>query len=726
MKTSLAKPKMVEVSAQTKSGIEISLLSSTAEAIGIKPAQIKSSKRIKREVKAIHDELDGASYFHVGLSSAQLNAINAPLPTTVLAAAGTGKTTTILHRIAKANQIDELSLDAVFMTTFTRKASTEMINRLQSLIHSVPKYAGTFHRNALQLIDEYPVLLTVHGYDSTFELLDNTDIDHLIAEKLKPYMAMLKTMDINSRMAKKWMREGINALKGKGRYTIVLHKGGGDVTKENILILTDKFKDLPAAVAYGAYHAFQLELKKMSALDFNDVMALPTFAMRDEDIRYRVNKNFRLVIVDEYQDCSGLQFEMAEYLSHDGKYLYLVGDEDQLIYGWRDADLNKVMESYSNPDSNTVFLEDNYRSQAHIPRLGAAVITQNTMRSNKVMRAAKPATSKVVNVIPYDTYREADYVVKCIRSLILNGVTPSEIAIISRTNDYPTIIETELLKNKIDYNFVKAYNFFEYKEVKDAAAYCRLALNTSNDLAFKRVINYPKRKNGKMAVNKIEALAHHKGGLSLFEALGLQENITTSNQEFIEVIHTLGQMMKDDMPVKLVMNYLLQSISLEYVLHAEHGIQEGDIRFERVKKLAMILDILKEEYDSYEDTLKVLNDEMMTLKKQPDERKVQMMTIHGSKGLEFKHVFIIGATNGMMPSLHGEPQPIDKHQEWKNTSIEEERRLFYVAITRAKETLVISSPKYVYRIGSVSEAERTMFLDDLEDLYIVKPLPYIA
>ena len=141
---------------------------------------------------------------------------------------------------------------------------------------------------------------------------------------------------------------------------------------------------------------------------------------------------------------------------------------------------------------------------------------------------------------------------------------------------------------------------------------------------------------------------------------------------------------------------------------------------ERVKKLSMIIDVLKEEYGSYAETMQMLNDEMAHLNKEPKEKKVQLMTIHGSKGLEFEHVFIVGAVNGMMPSLHGEPEAIDKHEQFKNTNIEEERRLFYVAVTRAKDRLTISSPKYIHRFGSVSEYERTMFLDGLEHLYKVK------
>ncbi len=684
--------------------------------------ELQENEQVSGEMKQIGQKYDAKRYFYDGLSLAQLNAVNASTPAVVLAAAGTGKTTTIIHAIAKANVLDGLSLDEVFMTTFTRKAANEMITRLSKLKNSSPKYAGTFHRNSLHLIKEHPLLLTAHGYDSSFELIDATDTDHLLGEALKVHMNYLKSIGINLSVAKRYLRDGINSLKGQGKYSIDFHCAQAKVFENNITTLTDKFQDLPSEIAFQCYEYYQLEMKKMGMLDFNDVIALPTFAMRDESIKARVNKKFKLVLVDEFQDCSALQFELAQYLSHDGKYLYLVGDEDQLIYGWRDADLSKVMDTYTNPNINKYFLEENYRSDANIVNLATSIITQNTMRSNKVMRAHNRAINDVVNVIPYDTKQEAIFIVDRIKMLISNEVKPSEIAIITRSNDYPTIIEAELVLKKIDYNFVKAYNFFEYKEIKDMVSYLRLALDYKNDLAFRRVFNYPKRKNGKVALHKLEALAYHSGGISLFEALKIQDSISGASKVFVDVILTLSQMMQDQKTVKQVMKYLMESLNIEFILHQEHGIQEGDIKFERVKKLSMIIDIMMEEYDSYSDTLSALNSEMENVKKEPNENKVQIMTIHGSKGLEFEHVFIIGAVNGMMPSLHGAPKAIDKNQEFKNTNLEEERRLFYVAVTRAKRHLIISSPKYVHRYGSVSEFERTMFLDGLEDMYVAKKL----
>ena len=663
------------------------------------------------------------AYGNTLLSKAQAEAVNVELPTTVLAAAGTGKTFTIMHRIAKAYRVDNITLNAIFATTFTRKAANEMTERIQKLIDAAPEFMGTFHRNSLLLIRKYPMLLEVHGYNHDIELIDATDGDHMLSELLKPYETLLKTLVISKKNAKKWMRQGMDSLKGRGLYPIDYYYVEAQVTRLNILMLTGKFDQLPAEVAYGVFKAFQEELKRMNLLDFNDVMALPVFAMRDESIRERVSSQFKLVVVDEFQDCSVLQFEMAKQLSSEGKYLYLVGDEDQLIYGWRDASLQQVMAFYDHPDYNVCFLEENYRSNAHIVNLAVPVITQNKMRSAKVMKAIKPAGKKVVHIQPYDTEQEAKHIVNKIKNLIKNGTQPSEIAIIYRKNDYSFGMEGELKKEGIDYDVVKAYNFFEYAEIKNCVSYLRLALDPNNEMAFKRIVNWPKRKNGNVMQKKL-ALYAYRNHCSLFEALRQQEKLSVANSHFIALIDTLSGQMKSDAPVKQLMASLINGLDLEDVLFLEHGIKEGEIRLERVKKLSMIIDIFKEEYDSYEETMTMLNDEMENVEKKPKERKVQLMTIHGSKGLEFEHVFIIGAVTGMMPLLRGEPCAIDKHEQYKNTNIEEERRLFYVAVTRAKECLTISSSKFIHRVGSVSEYERTMFLDGLDHLYEVEKVDW--
>jgi len=448
-------------------------------------------------------------------------------------------------------------------------------------------------------------------------------------------------------------------------------------------------------------------------------LALPVFAMRSEILRKRVSFRFRLVMVDEFQDCSALQFEMAEQLSEEGKVLYLVGDEDQLIYGWRDANLLKVMEYYDAPEFSIRYLEENYRSDANIVRLASAVISKNRMRSPKKMKAVRPAKKPVWHLQPYDTRQEAHYIVSKIAKWIAKGVEPSQIAVLYRTNSYSTILEAELIRRGIDYDVVKAYNFFEYQEIKNLVAYLRLALDPSDEHSFRRIANWPRRKNGDATLRKLELYAHTHG-LSLFAALKRQPRITPANARFVRTVEKAGTLMRANAPVKAVMEVLISELEIRQALFLEHGIREGEERMERVGKLALILDLLKEEYGNYPDTLRQLNDEMATIRKEPRERKVQLMTAHASKGLEFDYLFVAGAVDGMFPSLHGEQESVDASSPWKDSNLEEERRLFYVALTRARKRLVILSPKYIHRFGSVSEYARTMFLEGMEELYKVK------
>jgi len=651
------------------------------------------------------------------LSPQQINAIHAPLPTLVLAAAGTGKTRTAISRVVKAHKEDDLSLDSIFVTTFTRRASTEMAGRIQETLGSMPEYCGTFHHNCLKLIKEYPVLIEVHGYDSTIEIIDNADRDHILSEVLEPYKNALKAVDIKKKNAMKWMREGINELKGKGLYPVSYKLVKAKVNESNINVLSQKFRELPASVAYQAFLQYQRELERLNLVDFNDIIALPVFAMIDDRILRLVSKRFALVIVDEFQDCSELQFLLAEQLSSQGRYLYMVGDEDQLIYAWRDASLSRVMEFYDNPRFTVCYLEGNYRSQGQIVNLARAVITQNNQRSNKKIKAMLPSGDEPTLVRPHNTYQEARYIVTRIENLLKKKVRPSEIAVLYRTHDYSSSIEAELMSRGIDYTVAKAYNFFEYKEIKYCVAYLRLALNPDNEKAFKEIFNWPRRKNGPQSLKKLIVEAHLRK-VSLFQALMEQKNPSSQNKDFIALIEKLGELMRRNTSVRFVMNTLVKELDMERILLEEYGISEGEIRMDRVKKLSAIIDRLKEEYGNYEDTITLLNNEMASSKKMSKEQKVQLMTIHSSKGLEFEHVFIIGAVNGLIPALHGRPGTIDNN----DTSLEEERRLMYVAITRAKERLTLCAPEYIQRFGGISECAPSMFLNGLEKFYKNSPI----
>jgi len=374
---------------------------------------------------------------------------------------------------------------------------------------------------------------------------------------------------------------------------------------------------------------------------------------------------------------------------------------------------------YTNDDFHINYLEENYRSQKKIVELAVAIISKNKMRSSKMMKAMKPAASDIIHVQPYNHKEEAAYVAQEIKQAIESGIAPEEIAIIYRANDYRTFIEKELVKQKIDYNVVRAYNFFEYTEVKALLSYLYLALDSSNDFAFNNIINYPKRGNGDKTLQRITVDAHLQK-CSLFDALKSSEKNTDKNQEFITLIEKLRIAIVNNVAVATLMELLVEGIDLERNLLLEHGIEEGEKRFDNVQRLEIILDDIKREASTYEDTLKELQEVILDLEKSTIKNKVQLMTAHTSKGLEFENVYIVGAVNGMFPSLKGSNNHDSEDEEYINTSAEEERRLMYVAITRAKENLTISSPKYIYRQGSISEYEPSMFLDGMDSYYVEK------
>jgi len=504
------------------------------------------------------------------LDSEQIKAVEAPLPTEVKGAAGTGKSTTILHRINKAIRDEDMCLSNIFMCSPTPRTAQKMTHNLLRLTDADAKYTGTIYDNAVELLKTYPILLTIHGYSKDFEPVDDAKFDALLAEALKSYAEYLRTKFAISRYkAKKLLRAGIKSLKGKGFYSIDMYESPAQVTEENILLLTDAFQEVPADIAFEMYEALQKKMKKENLLDSEDLIALATFAMRDMDIRYKVNKKFKLVIIDGFQDFSELELEMAEYLAHDGKYLYLVGDVNQLIDHSDVNRLTRIMDHYGDiPQAQKIFLETNYRSQAYIATLSFQVSRISSIQQTHVLKLEKADTYKVLNHTPFNTDYEAAYIKDMIKTLVANGVNAEEIAVIARTDKYLEVLENVLTDCKIDYYFEK------------------------------------------------------------------DDNTIGSNN-------------------------------------------------------------------------------------QAKCNKVQLMTIQGSKGLEFEHVFVIGAVNKVMPLLPDKALEKPDDKKWIEMLLERERRLFYVATSRAKETLTILSPIRIR--GSRAKHSRTLFLSGLDDLIETNP-----
>lgn len=664
------------------------------------------------------------------LTYEQQSAVDAPLPTVTLACPGTGKTFTMIERIVKAHQHDGIALEHMFVATFSKYAANDMTKRLLDKLLDAPAFIGTFHRNCIRLYKAFPQLINNHGYNvRKINFASAAECEDIIEKALDVHKNDIEKLGVKVRDVKVAFKSVMDYLKSIGIYPIDYHGYTAPKTLDHDLkekiqkrlksvgeTLLKKMKENdPPQVLWTIYTLYQETLKQSNMLDYNDVIALPVFAMRDDTIRKVVASRFELVVIDEFQDCNTMQFELIEQLSNNYQTAFLVGDEDQLLYEWRDANLEKVMSFYEDKGFNVRVLEGNFRSQKPIIDLAILIITQNKKRyQTKVMKPMRevPNPNPVYFIQPYDNYFEAVYIAAQIKSL-LSGEYPEQgevraddIGIIFANRYYRDEIEKALRKVDIDYNFVKGFGFYECPEVINVLSYLSLALDHDNNKAFNKIINYPRRGNGFKHTLTIQSAAK-KNSSSLFDALVNDPKLLSykDNQAFVDTIQKLGTLINEGKTPLEVLGYLEQRIDLEAVLLKEHGEAEAKDRYSRLNQLVQLLGELLNEYGSYEDALSELWSDIFSTTKEVIEGKVQLMTVFGAKGLEFKIVYIIGAVNGNFPSYN------------EGSTAEAGRRVFYVACTRAKDLLIISSPKYLHRTGTLVECMPTMFLDSLGDYY---------
>lgn len=419
----------------------------------------------------------------------------------------------------------------MFVATFSKYAANDMTKRLLNRLEAAPEYIGTFHRNAIRLYKQYPQLLNLHGYNpQKIYFATTVSCEEIIERELEKNKKDIEKLGLKVRDVKIAFKSVIDYLKSIGIYPIDYHGYTAPKTLDHdlkemiqkrlkatgeILFNTMKEND-PVDAFWSIYTLYQEVLKQSNSLDYNDVIALPVFAMRDPSIKTTVASNFQLVVIDEFQDCSTMQFELIAQLSNNYQTAFLVGDEDQLLYEWRDANLEKVMSFYENKNFNVRVLQGNFRSQKPIIDLAINIITQNKKRyESKVMHPMREVTepNPVSFFQPYDERFEAYFVAQNIKSFLnrehpeLGEVKASDIAIIFANRYYREHIEHALHNEEIDYNFVKGYGFYEYKEVANVLAYLSLALDHNNNMAFQRVINFPKRRNTFTFQSKIHSAA---------------------------------------------------------------------------------------------------------------------------------------------------------------------------------------------------------------------------
>ncbi len=597
-------------------------------------------------------------------------------PLLVLAGAGTGKTRVITFRIARLIQTGILP-HRILAVTFTNKAAREMRERAQKLLGrrkrgEKPPEISTFHSLCVRLLRRHARLL---GYPEEFTIYDRSDQEMLARNALRD------------------VRVGHETLKPGDLLGYIGNWKTQGVRPDGAFDTAAKDKAQLAAMAYGKYQA---ALKAAGAMDFDDLlMCTEELFNKHPDARFAEASRFDHLLIDEYQDTNGLQYRIVKALADRHRNLCVVGDDDQSIYGWRGAEVTHIL-SFQNdwPEAKVVRLEDNYRSKAPILEAANTLIAHNSTRHKKVLRPYRDGGIPP-KIVRFDNETaEAEEVVRDIRARldVTDGprTAPSDIAILFRTNEQPRAFELELRRHKIPYVLVGGMSFYDRKEVRDVMSYLRVIANPNDEVSLLRIINVPSRGIG---AGTIEALLERavSAGKPLWQVLpeALQDVPTLTAQrifDFIKLIdHYRGKL--TEQPLAEMMKELLDKVDYKSELtRAYKNPADVEARWNTIEELINSAALYTERAENpsllgflEEATLADRDD------KDDDDKKerhaLTLMTLHSAKGLEFPHVYLIGMEEGLLP--HGR-SIID------GKSIEEERRLCYVGVTRAQDTLVLS------------------------------------
>ena len=615
-------------------------------------------------------------------------------PLLILAGAGSGKTATMTHRIAYLIE-QGVSPYQILAVTFTNKAAGEMRERVEKLVGRCPgMWIMTFHAMSLRILREHCERI---GYQHNFVVYDTIDQKTLIK-------TIMKEQNID---AKLYPQAYLSAAISKQKEH--------DVSpREYLETEADNFR---SKVIGSVYRAYQEQLKRNNAMDFDDLLVNALHVLRDNpDILADYQHRFRYILVDEYQDTNHIQYEIICLLAKARQNLCVVGDDDQCIYQWRGADISNILNVEKDfPQARVIKLEQNYRSYGNILAAAHSVIRNNRGRKAKKLWTDKEAGDKIVYRRCDSDKEEAYYIAQEI-DLLKNGQrTYDDFAILYRTNAQSRLFEDALKRRGIPYQILSGFSFYERKETKDMICYMRLVVNPADDLALKRVINEPKRGIGAVTLGKLEALARIHG-LSLLDILSQDEisySLPAKAQkavgEMVRIIRLCAQE-KENLRVSDIYDQLLVKSGYLKALEAEDT-QEAASRIENLMDFkSFIYDYEKEKEDTDEKaTLEEFLEKVATNgdadKMEEGTGKVTLMTMHSAKGLEFPIVFLPGMEDGLFPG----------HRALDNENgMEEERRLCYVGMTRAREKLFLTGASYRVLYGHGEYTRESTFLRELD------------
>ena len=627
-----------------------------------------------------------------GLNDKQKEAVLATDgPCLVIAGAGSGKTKVLTHKIAYdiESGIKPWNILAI---TFTNKAANEMKERIEKLIGDAAKdlWMGTFHSICVRILRRY---IDRIGYKTDFVIFDTSDQKTLIKECLKA----LKVDDkiFTDRGVLSEISNGKNEMLEPKAYGV---KYAGDFRKEKIAEI---------------YELYQRRLRENNAIDFDDIINFTIKILSENpDVLDYYTEKFKYILVDEYQDTNKAQFTLVSLLASKYGNVTAVGDNDQGIYSFRGADISNILNFERDfPGTRIIKLEQNYRCTGNILKAANAVIKHNENKYDKKLWTENEEGHLPCIYCGEDEYDEGRYIVEQINHLKTEEYYKnSDFTILYRMNAQSRAIEDILMREGIPYKVIGGLKFYERKEIKDIIAYLRLIHNSADNLSLKRIINEPKRGIGKTSIEQIQEISD-KTGNSMYEIIrNAQEygltRVFSNSRDFIEQIEYLKSK-KDELKISDLIKETLNKTGYTKALENENSV-EAETRIENLEEFLTVA--IEFEEESADNTLAEFL-ENITLSSDIDgmedqDNSITLMTLHSAKGLEFPVVFLVGMEEGIFPGYKsiGEPQ-----------ALEEERRLFYVGITRAKQYLYLTCAKHRTIFGSTSYNQVSRFVKEIPE-----------
>ncbi len=612
------------------------------------------------------------------LNEAQANAVKQTEgPVLILAGAGSGKTTTITSRLAYLLKEVGIPAGNTLTLTFTNKAANEMRERALNMIEnrSYPPLLCTFHKFGLLFLKFNIHLL---GRNNNFVVIDTDDKKKILKK-------------INSELPTPLIASEIS------RY------------KNSLLTPDDAYKQAEMTIYQqiaNVYEEYETYLLENNLVDFDDLLALPyRLLCENEELALKTSEKYQYIMIDEYQDTNELQLKLIQKLCMTHNNLCVVGDDDQSIYGWRGAHIRNILEFDQDfADTYVVKLEENYRSREPILEVANALIEHNRSRLGKKLISTRGGGEDVKILNSNDENEEARKIADQIIKLINSGTSPHEIAILYRVNALSRSIEDGLNRANIPYKLVGGLRFYDRSEVKDLISYLRVITNFHDNFSFKRIVNKPKRGLGKATVDKLE-LAAIALDISMFEYI--ERHTVTELEDLVKKknAQTLKNFIQEIKEAKTVSESAMYNFVdfLEETFHIKDIYSSTPDEQEKLLNIDEFYGLFREQIKNKPDlTLDEFLNEL-TLQSDQDEiegESIYMMSIHASKGLEFEHVFIIGLEEGFLP-LTGD-----------GSDLEEERRLGYVALTRAKEHLTLSHAASRFYKGRRSDLLKSRFFNE--------------